>query len=228
MIRIGYNGENGAANSLGTRVFKQLQNDIINGEYQPGDCLTETKLSEELGVSRTPIREALKQLELEGLVKSTPGRGVIVQGISIKDIEDIYTIRMMIEGLAARWATEKITSKELEVLKEVLDLEEFYTLKGGSTSNLLKLDSKFHDVIFRASKSRPLMYILSTFHHYAQRARSASLETPGRAQKVFEEHKAIFQAITERDPELAEKLTTEHARNATLNFLKRKQDAENT
>jgi DNA-binding GntR family transcriptional regulator len=111
MIRVGYSGESGAANSLGTRVFKQLQNDIINGEYQPGDYLTETKLSEELGVSRTPIREALKQLELEGLVKSTPGRGVTVQGISTKDIEDIYTIRMMIEGLAARWATEKITSK---------------------------------------------------------------------------------------------------------------------
>lgn len=91
-----------------------------------------------------------------------------MQGISTKDIEDIYTIRMMIEGLAARWATEKITQKELEELKEILDLEEFYTLKGGSTNNLLKLDSKFHDVIFRASKSKPLMYILSTFHHYAQ------------------------------------------------------------
>ncbi len=228
MIRVGYSGESGAANSLGTRVFKQLQNDIINGEYQPGDYLTETKLSEELGVSRTPIREALKQLELEGLVKSTPGRGVVVQGISTKDIEDIYTIRMMIEGLAARWATEKITSKELEELKEILDLEEFYTLKGGNTSNLLKLDSRFHDVIFRASKSRPLMYILSTFHHYAQRARSASLETPGRAQKVFEEHKAIFKAISARDPNLAEKLTTEHAKNATITFMKGRQDVENT
>jgi DNA-binding GntR family transcriptional regulator len=135
---------------------------------------------------------------------------------------------MMIEGLAARWATEKITSKELEELKEILDLEEFYTLKGGNTSNLLKLDSRFHDVIFRASKSRPLMYILSTFHHYAQRARSASLETPGRAQKVFEEHKEILKAISARDPELAEKLTTEHARNATITFMKGRQDIEST
>lgn len=227
MIRSGYSGENRSSNSLGTRVFKQLQNDIINGEYQPGDYLTETKLSEELGVSRTPIREALKQLELEGLVKSTPGKGMVVQGISSKDIEDIFTIRMMIEGLAAKWAAEKITDEELEELKEILDLQEFYTLKGESTSNLLNLDSRFHDIIFKASKSRPLMHILSTFHHYAQRARSASLETMGRAQKVLEEHKAIFSALSARDPELAEKLTTEHAENAAFNIMKKKQDIEN-
>jgi DNA-binding GntR family transcriptional regulator len=215
-----YSSDSGAVGSLGSKVFRQLQNDIINGEYQPGDYLVETKLSEELGVSRTPIREALKQLELEGLVMSIPGRGVIVRGITVKDIEDIYTIRTMIEGLAARWAAEKITEEELEELKEILDLQEFYTIRGDKSGNLLKLDSRFHDGIFNASKSRPLIHILSTFHHYAQRARGASLETPGRAQKVFEEHKAIFKAIFARDPNLAEKLTTEHIKNAALNIIK--------
>ncbi|NSW89240.1 MAG: GntR family transcriptional regulator [Firmicutes bacterium] len=221
MLKIEYNDDSDAGNPLGARVFKRLQNDIINGKYQPGDYLVETKLSKELGVSRTPIREALKQLELEGLVKSIPGKGVVVQGISNKDIEDIYTIRMMIEGLAARWAAENITQEELEELKEILELEEFYTLKGRNTSNLLKLDSRFHDILFRASKSRPLMYILSTFHHYAQRARGASLEIPGRSQKTFEEHKAIFQALAAREPELAERLTTEHVKNATINLMKK-------
>jgi len=218
-----YESDNGAQNSLGNKIFRQLQDDILNGKYEPGDVLTETKLSEELGVSRTPIREALKQLELEGLVKTTPGsKRVIVQGITEQDIEDIYTIRMMIEGLAARWAAEKITTEEAKKLKEVVDFEEFYTMKGGNTGNLIKIDSKFHDLVFKASKSRPLIHILSTFHHYVQSARGASFSTPGRAQKVFEEHKAIAQAIIDRNPDLAEKLTTQHVKNARDNLMMQK------
>lgn len=211
--------------SLGNRIFRKLQNDILNGKYSPGDSLTEMKLSKELGVSRTPVREALKQLELEGLVKVASGsKRIIVQGITEQDIEDIYTIRMMIEGLAARWAAEKITPEEAKKIKEVVEFEEFYTIKGGSTGNLLKLDSKFHDLVFQASKSKPLMHILSTFHHYVQSARGASFSTPGRAQKVFEEHRAIAQAIISKDPELAEKLTTQHVRNARDNLMKQKKE----
>lgn len=222
MLKFENNSESGESKSLGARIFKQLQNEILNGIYGPGDILTEMRLTEELGVSRTPIREALKQLETEGLVKATPGKGIVVQGVTDKDIEDIYMIRMMIEGLAARWAAEKITQNEIEELKDILELEEFYTKKGGGTGNLLKLDSKFHDLVFKASKSKPLMHILSTFHHYVQSARSASLETPGRAQKVFEEHEAIMQAIIDRDPDLAEKLTTRHIKNANINLMSKK------
>jgi len=211
------------SNSLRGRVFAQLENDILNGKYQPGDSLIETKLSDELGVSRTPVREAIRQLELEGLVQSIPNKGAIVKGVSAQDIEDMYTIRMMIEGLAARWAAEKITPEELGELKEAIEFEEFYTLKND-VDHLLKFDSKFHEIIFRASKSKPLMHMLSTFHHYLQRARSASLETPGRAQKVLEEHKAIFQAIMERDAEKAEKLTTEHIKNASSNLLRHRKE----
>jgi DNA-binding GntR family transcriptional regulator len=186
--------------------------------YQPGESLIETKLSEELGVSRTPIREAIRQLELEGLVQSIPNKGAIVKGISPQDIEDIYTIRMLIEGLAARWATEKITGVELGELKEAIGLEEFYTLKND-LGHLLQFDSRFHDIIFKACKSKPLMHTLSAFHHYVQKARNISLSSPGRARLVLEEHKAIFQAITEHDAERAERLTTEHIRNASLNLL---------
>lgn len=200
------------------KVYIQIQNDILNGKYKLGESLIETKLSEELGVSRTPIREAFRQLELEGLVQSIPNKGVIVKGISSQDIEDIYTIRMMIEGLAARWATEKITERELSELKEAIDLEEFYTIKND-IGHLLQFDTQFHDIIYTASKSAPLIHTLSTFHHYVQRARSTSLNTPGRAQKVLDEHKAILQAIIEKDSEKAEKLTTEHVRNASQNLL---------
>lgn len=220
-MKVEYDDVETNSGSLRSRVFSQLQNDILNGLYQPGESLIETKLSEELGVSRTPIREAIRQLELEGLVQSIPNKGAIVKGISAKDIEDIYTIRMLIEGLAARWATEKITPEELEELKDAAELEEFYTGKNDLV-HLLQFDSRFHDIIFKASKSKPLMHTLSTFHHYVQRARSISLNSPERAQKALEEHKAILKAIEEHDPEKAERLTTEHVRNASINLLKQK------
>ena len=207
--------------SLRNRVFSQLQNDILNGLYEPGDSLIETKLSDELGVSRTPVREALRQLELEGLVQSIPNKGVIVKGISNQDIQDIYTIRMLIEGLAARWATEKITPQELEELKEAVELEEFYTIKNDN-SHLLQFDTRFHDIIFRACKSKPLMHTLSTFHHYVQKARKISMSNPVRAMEVLEEHKAIMQAIIDKDANKAERLTTEHVRNASSSLLKQR------
>ena len=219
MAKIEHDESDNHSGSLRGKVFNLLQNDILDGKYQPGDSLIETRLSDELGVSRTPIREAIRQLELEGLVQAIPNKGAVVTGISAKDIEDIYTIRMAVEGLAARWAAEKITSGELEELKEAVDLEEFYTQKNDTT-HLLKFDSMFHEIIYKASKSKPLMHTLSTFHHYVQRARSASLSSPGRAQKVLEEHKVILQAIMEHNQEMAEKLIVEHIRNASYNLIK--------
>jgi DNA-binding GntR family transcriptional regulator len=206
--------------SLRAKVFKELEEDILNGKFQPGDSLIETKLSDELGVSRTPIREAIRQLELEGLVKTVPNKGAIVLGVSTQDIEDIYTIRMLIEGLAARWAAEKITPEEIEQLKESVELSEFYTNKNDM-QHLQKLDSKFHELIYEACKSKPLRHTLSTFHHYIKRARGTSFETPGRAKKALEEHKAILQAIIDRDGDRAEKLTYEHVKNASANLIAR-------
>ncbi len=207
--------------SLRGRVFSQLHNDILNGVYEPGDNLIETKLSEELGVSRTPIREALRQLELEGLVQSIPNKGVIVKGVSAQDTQDIYAIRMLIEGLAARWAAEKITPQELDELKEALELEEFYTVRSDN-SHLLQLDTRFHDIIYRACKSKPLMHTLSTFHQYVQKARKVSMSDSQRAMEVLNEHKAIMQAIAGKDADRAEKLATEHVRNASNNLLRLK------
>lgn len=221
MARIEHDESENFNHSLRGKVFHQLQNEILNGKYNPGESLVETKLSEELGVSRTPIREAIRQLELEGLVQSIPNKGVFVTGISYQDIEDIYTIRMLIEGLAARWAAEKISDTELSELREAVEFEEFYTGRND-TEHLLKLDSRFHDIIFKASKSKTLMHTLSTFHHYVQKARAESLSTPGRARKVLNEHKAILNAIADKDPKKAEKLTVEHIKNASMNLVKQR------
>lgn len=219
MAKIGLDDTEVTSGSLRAKVFIQLQNDILNGRYQSGDSLIETRLSDEMGVSRTPIREAIRQLELEGLVQLIPNKGVIVKGISAKDVEDIYTIRMMIEGLAARWAAEKITESELAELKEAVEFEEFYTSRND-VEHLMKYDSRFHDIIYKASKSKPLMHTLSTFHHYVQRARNLSLSSPDRAREVLEEHKAILQAVTQRNAAKAEQLATEHVRKASISLLK--------
>jgi DNA-binding GntR family transcriptional regulator len=203
-----------AAYSLHGKIFEQLENDILSGKYNQGDCLNELKLSEEMGVSRTPIREAFRQLELEGLVVYTPNRGVVVRGFSKEDIRDIYQIRLMIEGMTARRAAENITQEYLKELEETLELEKFYTDKEDA-AQIAALDSRFHEAIYQASGSRLLIKTLKAFHHYVKHVRNISLSNPDRARKTYEEHKAIYEAMLGGDRELAEILTEQHIRNAT-------------
>jgi DNA-binding GntR family transcriptional regulator len=212
-------GEEYIKSSLSAKVFTRIQDDILNGVFKPGERLAETTLSSLLGVSRTPIREALKQLELEGLVKVIPNKGAVVTGVSNKDINDIYTIRKLIEGLAVRWAAENITREELAILSETLALEQYYIEKNDVT-HLLKYDSIFHDTLFSASKSNPLMFVLKTFHMYVQRSRNYALIHPERAKMVHGEHKAILDALIERDADKAEKLMVEHITNASRYTIK--------
>lgn len=183
----------------------------------------ETRLAEELGVSRTPIREAIRQLELEGLVVSIPNRGVFVQGISKQDIDDIYTIRHLIEGQAVRWAVERIEEEELKELEEIVELMEYYTRKKDF-EQLAKLDTRFHDVIYDACKSKVLRHTLSSLHHYIQKARLHSLKVPHRALDTLHEHRAILDAIERHDPEDAETLMAQHISHASSNLLSHKDE----
>ncbi|HBQ64362.1 MAG TPA: GntR family transcriptional regulator [Clostridiales bacterium] len=208
--------------SLGGQVFEQIRENILNGRYKPGESLIELRLSEEIGVSRTPIREAIRQLELEGLVHVVPNKGAIVSGVSDKDVDDIYTIRMLVEGLAAQWAAQNITDRELEELEEILELEDFYTRKKDS-SHILQIDSRFHQVIFAASKSKSLMHVLGTFHQYVRNARNTSLSYPDRAAEALKEHTAIYEAIRIRDSEKAGELMTDHIMKARASLNLRKQ-----
>ena len=151
--------------SLGSRVFQKIRDNILNGTYKENDELRETAIGKELGVSRTPVREALRQLELEGLVTIIPNRGAYVSGISHKDIWDIYKIRSMLEGLCARWAAEHITEEQLDQLEESLLLSEFQMKKesGFSTEQVAALDGRFHAVLYEASGSRMLKHVLTDF-----------------------------------------------------------------
>jgi DNA-binding GntR family transcriptional regulator len=211
----------GDQSSLRGMVFNRLQEDILNGVYRPGETLVESKLAEKLGVSRTPIREAIKQLELEGLVTPLPNRRVVVRGVTEKDIDDIYIIRKRLEGLAARWAVLNITEKEFNELKRTLELMEFYTEKGD-LEQVKELDANFHSIIFQASKSKPLSYVLANFHQFLTKARGDSLMVPGRLPRALEEHKAILAAIMNNDPDAAEEAMERHILGARDNLVSHK------
>lgn len=206
--------------SLRVRVFNAIEDAILNDEYKNGESLNELKISKELGVSRTPVREALMQLELEGLVRTIPNKGAVVVNISEKDIDDIYAIRMKIEGLAAKFCTEKINNDELESLEKIVELQEFF-LSKNDTEQIWRLDGDFHKIIYNASGSRPLRFILTNFHNYIRHARDISVHTEGRAEKTVSEHRAILDAIKNNDGDLAELLTARHINNAKENLISR-------
>ena len=135
--------------SLRGQVFHAIREDILKGRYKENDELRETTLGKELGVSRTPVREALRQLELEGLVKIIPNRGAFVTGISEKDVRDIYMVRSVLEGLCVQMAAEHMTKERIDELEEVLLLAEYY-LEKGNMEQLTELDGKFHQILYTA------------------------------------------------------------------------------
>ncbi|SHJ87814.1 DNA-binding transcriptional regulator, GntR family [Anaerocolumna jejuensis DSM 15929] len=206
--------------SLRGRVFTKIREDILAGKYNQNDELKETSIGQELGVSRTPVREALRQLELEGLVNIVPNKGAYVNGISEKDIHDIYIIRSYLEGLCAKWACEYITQEQIDELEEVVYLSEFHAKKEHH-EQIVELDNKFHQLIYEASNSKILNHILSDFHHYVQRVRKITLASDLRAASSNKEHTAILDAIRQRDGENAEMLAHEHIMNTIRNISER-------
>ena len=207
----------GAGNPIRTHVYKELEQAILDGDIVPGTALAEVKLSQEMGVSRTPVREALMQLELEGLVKTVPNKGAVVVGVTASDVDDIYTIRMRIEGLAARRAAEKISEQQLEALREIVELQEFYVSRKDFLQ-VWHLDNRFHETLYEGCGSRPLKQMLTLFHNYIQKAREATVRA-GRAEGSTQEHRAVLDAISARDPEAAEERMVIHVTNARNSFF---------
>ena len=206
--------------SLRGKVFQKIREEILSGVYQDGEELREVTLGEKLGVSRTPVREALRQLELEGLVTIVPNKGAYVKGITKKDVHDIYRIRSLLEGLCAKWATEHITDQQIEELEEIVLLSEFHLKKQGQgkAKQVSDLDGKFHKVLYEASNSRILEHVLSDFHKYVKMARTMSVGEKERAEKSIDEHRAILEAIRKKDANLAEQLANQHIMNVMENL----------
>lgn len=203
--------------SLRDQVFQKLRKDILSGKYQPGDELVESTVGKELGVSRTPVREAIRQLELEGLVELIPNKGTVVNGISVKDMKDIYSIRSKLEGLCAGWAARYRTEEELERLEETVYLSKFHAQKEHY-DQVFELDSRFHEILYEASHSKILAHTLSDFHQYVQKARKLSITSRVRSKNSNEEHEKILEAVRDGDEKRAEELATQHILNTITNL----------
>ena len=205
--------------SLRGRVFHKMREDILNGHYKEHEELKEVAISEEMGVSRTPVREALRQLELEGLVQIIPNKGAYVTGITEKDVKDIYMIRSLLEGLCARWACEHITVEQMEEMEENIYLSKFHAQKGH-LEQLAELDNRFHEILYEACNSKMLEHQLRDFHEYVLRVRKKTLSNANRGPKSNEEHEMLMEAIKAKDADKAEKLANMHMINAYENMVK--------
>ena len=206
--------------SLRGRVFHKIRDDILNGKYKEHDELREAAIGEELGVSRTPVREAFRQLELEGLIHIVPNKGAYVTGITSKDVRDIYMIRAQLEGLCAKWATERISDAQMQEMEENVYLAEFHAAKGH-TEQIASLDNRFHEIMYEACASKMLEHSLKDFHQYVYRIRKQTLAQGARSSASNDEHRKIMEAIKEKDGERACELAKIHMLNAYDNICKK-------
>ena len=198
--------------SLADQVFEHLETDILSGKYQRGDILTENRLCEILGVSRTPIREALRRLMQEHLIVET-GKGSLVLGITDDDLRDIYIIRESLEAKAAKMATLNASEDEINELKSAVELQEFYLSKQNADQIRL-MDNRFHEILYKISGSHVFYNTLLPLHKKVQKYRKVSLQSHSRASESVAEHHEILNAIINRDADAAEALTAKHVKNA--------------
>ena len=199
-------------------VFESLRQAIVELKLKPGERLMEIQLAEDLGVSRTPVREAIRKLELEGFVVMMPRKGAYVAGISMKDIADIFEIRGALEGLAASLAAERGTEEEIEQMeRELVRISE--SIEKDDLLSVVEVDTDFHAILFRASRNDRLAQMLNHLREQIQRFRTTSLGRPGRMRVALEEHKKIVEALSQRDPDLSRARAQEHIENAESSMI---------
>jgi DNA-binding GntR family transcriptional regulator len=195
------------------RVYAQLRQAILDGHLKAGERMREFDLAEQFGVSRTPVREALKKLAVEGLVVDMPGRGLVITEPSPNEILDAYLVREMLEGLAARLAADRATETDRIHLTAVLRQIQ-NAIAAGADQQAITLSNEFDRLLFGATRSRRLSHMIEFARASQGRLLRLSLQYPGRLAQSAEERAEILQAIHNRDPEAAEQATRQHLRRA--------------
>ncbi len=204
-------------------VFKTLREAILKGNLAPGERLMEIQLANQLGVSRTPIREAIRKLELEGLVIMIPRRGAEVARITEKDLKDVLEVRTSLEELAISLACERISDASVEALKEAL--KNFKAaINGGDVTKIAERDVAFHDIIFAATDNARLIQIVNNLREQMYRYRLEYLKDYTTHDRLYKEHEEIVVAIADRDKALARKLIVEHIYHQELTVIKNIQE----
>jgi len=193
-------------------VFNTLREAILRGDLVPGERLMELQLAAKLGVSRTPIREAIRMLEQEGLAITIPRKGAIVAGMTEKDMQDVLEIREALEELSVQVACDKITDEEVAKLRE--NMENFETsLKSGDLKRMAEADVEFHDVIYQATDNPKLINMLNNLREQMYRYRVEYLKNPSNHEQLLREHEAIYRGIMEKDKDVVTEMIRKHISN---------------
>jgi DNA-binding GntR family transcriptional regulator len=195
--------------ALREETYEAIKKAILRGTVKPGQRLKEEQLASEIGTSRTPVREAFHKLEQEELVTRLPWGGFVVREWSRSDVEEIFGIRSILESYAAFLATEKIDKVKLGLLEDKLRESEEY-VRRGETEKLIQLNTEFHDILYRSSKSRRLYHMINNLRDYFYRYRVAILGINGIPQRSLRDHKKMILAMRKKDSALVEKLVREH------------------
>jgi len=195
--------------SLREMVYQSLKRSILQGKLKGGQRLKEESLAHEIGISRTPIREALHKLEQDELLYRLPKGGFAVKEFTKEDVEEIFGIRSALESYAAYLATLHITSQELSALEEKIEESE-QALKNGDHDRLVKLNTEFHDLLYRSCKSKKLIDMINNFRDYFYRYRSTLLRTEEGFRYSVDSHKKMLEAMKEKKPRRVERLVRKH------------------
>lgn len=199
-------------------VFQTLRQAILRGNLNPGERLMEIHLAQKLGVSRTPVREAIRMLELEGLVLMIPRKGAVVAEITVSDLEDVLEVRTALEELAVRKACQKITEEELEALK--IAEEKFNkSIKSDDLLVCAQADVEFHEIICEATRNKRLSQILNNIREQMYRYRLEHLKDKSSHSSLVKEHAAIRQALEERSEEMASAAVQIHINNQKKSII---------
>ena len=202
---------------LRQQVLADLRAAIIDGRLGPGARLVERDLTESLGVSRTVVREALRQLEAEGLVANIPNKGPVVRTLTGAEASDLYSIRAVLEGLAARLFSQQASEEQIERLQEALDVV-IAAYAGNDATRVLETKNRFYDVLFEGARSETLSSMIQTLHARIWRWRALGLthpeRSPARSAESIDNLRAILNAIRARDADDAERLTRDEAQRA--------------
>lgn len=191
--------------TLREKILETIRDAILKGTLKPGERVSEPDLAERFGISRTPIREAFRQLESEGYLQVIPRKGAVVASLSERDVEEFYAIKIILEGFAARMAAENLTDKDIERLEAINEkLEQI--AKEGDIKTFFRVHNEFHEVFIKAAGNEKLYEMINQLVMKFKRLRLASLSQPGRMEISVEEHRNMIQAFKNHDGDKADSL----------------------
>jgi DNA-binding GntR family transcriptional regulator len=203
---------------LSKKVYRILKKEIIKGSLKPGSKVLEGRIADQIGISRTPVREAIRELAAEGFVTLSPNQGVVVRSVSAENIREVLQVHSVLEGLATRLSCEVINEEELKELENYVNKMEKLTNKKDPLA-YSEVDLKFHELIVDNCGNKRLIQMRKNISDQAQRYRVSSLRIQGRLKKSLKEHQKILEAFKTKNPKKADSMSQEHIQNALKNIL---------